>query len=302
MNLSSKFKVQSLKLDDLDSPLEKIRFCPISLIWRQNQRCVNLLFFSFFILFLTSCGNDIKTTENEPKTNDSLAKVEVPKISKEDAVIIEPIADEEIVVLEKNGIKLTELKTELANEISLKLNTKQFKEGINELDYLVDGISDYNIATIENNYTLNYFDKAQIKKEFLYGNNVFLSFLTYPNKISVKTNKANVLKNVVIGDMESLFNMKQPHLFFHLPQENTENPILDFYLVNTSISASGNKVKVTINEVDFIIEKWAAYKISGLSKAENTIRIQLIDKSGNLVEGPFNDSGERAFNLTSKSI
>ena len=257
--------------------------------------------FLVFGLFL-SCGYDPKTNEKGPKTNDTLVKVEVPKISQEEAVIIEPIVDEEIVVLEKNGITLTELKTEAANEISLGLNTKQFKEGVNELDYLVNGIIEYNIATIENNYTLNYFNKAQIKKEFLSGNNVFLSFLTYPNKISVKTNKANVLKNVVIGDMESLFNMKQPHLFFHLPQENTENPILDFYLVNTSISATGNKVKVTINEVDFIIEKWAAYQVSGLKTKQNTIRIQLIDKSGNLIEGPFNDSGERVFNLTNNSI
>jgi hypothetical protein len=265
------------------------------------------LWFLVVGLFL-SCGNDTKTSEKEPKTNDSLAKVEAPKISQEDAVIIEPVVDEEIVVLEKNGIKLTELKTEVANEISLGLNTKQFKEGVNELDYLVNGISDYNIATIENNYTLNYFDKAHIKKEFLYGNNVFLNFLTYPNKISVKTNKANVLKNVVIGDMESLFNMKQPHLFFHLPQESTENPILDFYLVNTSISKEGNKVKVTINEVDFIIEKWAAYQIEGLKGKDSstplrmTIRIQLIDKNGSLIDGPFNDSGERIFNLTNKSI
>ena len=251
-----------------------------------------------FGLFL-SCGNDTKTSEKEPKTNDTLVKVDAPKINQEDAVIIEPIADEEIVVLEKNGIKLTELKTEAASEISLKLNAKQFKEGVNELDYSVDGISDYNIATIENNFTLNYFDKAQIKKEFLYGNNVFLSFLTYPNKISVKTNKANVLKNVVIGDMESLFNMKQPHLFFHLPQENTENPILDFCLVNTSLSNQGNFVKVTINEADFILEKWAAYQISGLKTKQNKIRIQLIDKNGNLIEGPFNDSGERVFNLNS---
>tara|TARA_R110001592_G_scaffold99005_2_gene282215 strand:+ start:1662 stop:2579 length:918 start_codon:yes stop_codon:yes gene_type:complete len=299
MNLSSKFKVESLKLHDIDSPLERRRFCPISLIWRQNQRCVNLLVLSFFILFLTSCGTNDSEKVNENPIKDSIPKVEAPKISQEDAVIIEPLVDEEVVVIEKRGIKLTELKTEVANEVSLTLNTKQFKEGVNELDYLVNGISDYNIATIENNYTLNYFKKAQIKKEFLYGNNVFLSFLTYPNKISVKTNKANVLKNVVIGDMESLFNMKQPHLFFHLPQENTENPILDFYLVNTSISKTGNKVKVTINEVDFIIEKWAAYQIEGLKGKDSstplrmTIRIQLIDKNGNLIDGPFNDSGER---------
>jgi len=248
-----------------------------------------------------SCVETESKVEHQGQKQDSMPEVVAPKISQEGAVIIEPIVDEEVLVLEKKGIKLAEIKTDVANGISLGLNTKQFKEGINELDYLVSGITDFNIATIENNYTLNYFDNAQIRKEFLYGNNVFLSFLTYPNKISVKTNKANVLKNVVIGDMESLFNMKQPHLFFYLPQESTENPILDFYLVNTSISEQGNKVKVTINEIDFIIEKWAAYQIDGLKNNNNTIRIQLIDKSGNLIEGPFNDSGERVLKLGYKS-
>jgi len=72
-------------------------------------------------------------------------------------------------------------------------------------------------------------------------------------------------------------------------------------LVNTSIAESGNKVKVTLNTTEFIIDKWAAYTIEGLTKAENTIRIQLVDKNNNLIDGPFNDSGDRSF-VISKSI
>lgn len=248
--------------------------------------------------FLFSCGNNEKHTETEEPKQDSLPKVEAPKVSSDEAVIIEPVVDDEIVMLENKGIKLTEIKADINSNISIELQTKQFKEGKNQLVYDVKGIDDYQIATIENNYTLNYFNQNIFDKEFLYGNNVVLSFLTHPNKISVKTNKANVLKNVVIGDMESLFNMKQPHLFYYLPLENTTEPILDFYLVNTSIAKDGNKVKVMINDnAEFLLEKWAAYKISGLSKAENTIRIQLLDNSGNLIEGPFNDSGERLINI-----
>jgi len=258
---------------------------------------ISCFWFLVFWLFI-SCGGP--ETKVEEQIQDSIPKLTEPKISSDEAVIIEPVVDDEIVVLEKGGIKLTEIKAENKSDISIELQTKQFKEGVNELNYLVEGIQDYNIATVENNYTLNYFNQNVFEKEFLYGNNVFLSFLTHLNKISVKTNKANVLKNVVIGDMESLFNMKQPHLFYYLPQENTSNPILDFYLVNTSIAEEGNKVKVIINEVEFIINKWAAYEISGL-KQSNTIRIQLINQKGDLVEGPFNDSGERTFNLIEPS-
>ncbi len=262
----------------------------------------NLLLCLVCCVLCFSCGENHDIKVEETPQQDSLPKVEAPKISKEEAVIIEPVADDEILVLENKGIKLTEIKADNNSNISIKLQTKQFKEGKNQLVYDVKGIDDYQIATIENNYTLNYFNQNIFDKEFLYGNNVFLSFLTHPNKISVKTNKANVLKNVVIGDMESLFNMKQPHLFYYLPIENTTEPILDFYLVNTSIAKDGNKVKVMINDnAEFLLEKWAAYKISGLSKSENTIRIQLLDKRGNLIEGPFNDSGERFFMLSEDS-
>jgi hypothetical protein len=106
---------------------------------------------------------------------------------------------------------------------------------------------------------------------------------------------------VVIGDMETLFEMNQPHLFFYQPQAENKQPILDFYLVNTSIAENGNKVKVTINSTEFIIDKWAAYTIKGLTKAENTIRIQLVDKNNNLIDGPFNDSGDRSFVISKSS-
>ena len=91
--------------------------------------------------------------------------------------------------------------------------------------------------------------------------------------------------------------MKQPHLFYYLPQAETNEPILDFYLVNTAISKNGNKVKVMINESEFMINKWAAYKIDGLKKENNSVRIQLIDENGDLIDGPFNDSGERVLYL-----
>ena len=66
-------------------------------------------------------------------------------------------------------------------------------------------------------------------------------------------------------------------------------------MVNAAISEKGNKVKVTINKTEFIINKWAAYKISGLKDLENTVRIQLLDRDNNIIEGPFNNSGERRF-------
>ena len=257
---------------------------------------MRFLFSCFLILVFFSCGSEVK--DQQFPESDSLA---VKTVNTTKAQIFEPIADDEIEIFTQNGITLTEIKTKNSSEASLTLSTTSFKEGENQLSFEVDGITNYSLALIENNYSVSHYQKNTIVKEFLYGNNVFLTFLTYPNGISVKTNKALVLKNVLIDD-EDLFNTQQPHLFYYLPKAKTAQPILDFCLVNASISKNGNKVKVTINETEFIISKWAAYQIEGLQKTNNTIRIQLIDKSGNLIDGPFNDSGQREFVVSSGSL
>ena len=73
--------------------------------------------------------------------------------------------------------------------------------------------------------------------------------------------------------------------------------MLDFYLVNTKLSEAGNKVKAIINGTEFILTDWKPYSIEGLPIGENKIQLQLIDKTGKLIPGPFNDSGLRIINL-----
>ena len=249
------------------------------------------------LMFLISCGGETEITNDSVQNESTQTNVETVV---GEAKVIEPVKDEEVVVLKKDGITLTEIKAE-ESEAELTLNTKKFKEGGNHLTFSVDGVSDYNISYLANNYLLSQFSSDVFEMEFLYGNNVFLAFLTDKNNIAIKSNKGSVLKNAVVGDMENMFDMNQPHLFYYLPQESGVEPILDFYLANTTLAESGNKVKVTINQTEFIINKWAAYQLSGLPKPDNTIRIQLIDKEGNLIEGPFNDSGERSFELVNTS-
>ena len=252
------------------------------------------IYSSILFFFFCSCG-DGDSTDQQVSNSDSL------QIDNEQATIFEPVQDKEVDVFEKEGITLTEIKSENDKGVSINLLTNKFREGENDINFKVEGADDYYISIIENNYAISHHKSNIIKKEFLYGNNVFLAFLTHQNGISIKTNKANVLKNVLIDD-ESLFNMNQQHLFYYLPKEKTASPVLDFCMVNTSLSENGNKVKVTINEIEFVIKKWAAYQISGLPKVENTIRIQLIDQAGNPIEGPFNDSGDRSFTITKESV
>jgi len=256
------------------------------------------IFFFISAIFLVSCGNDTSENGHKKPLQDSL---NTSAVTNGEIKIIEPVVDEDILVLKKDGITLTEIKIENNSVATLELTNKQFSEGKNHLSFLTNGMEDYSLAYLANNYSLSKFSSNVFEVEFLYGNNVFLAFLTDKNNISIKTNKGCVLKNAVLGaETESSFDMNQPHLFYYLPQSETNEAILDFYLVNTSIAKDGNKVKVTINEVDFIVNKWAAYQIFGLKNFENIVRIQLLDKNNKLIEGPFNDSGEREFKFMSK--
>jgi hypothetical protein len=251
-----------------------------------------------FLFFLASCGNEVSIAEAEYSTSDSLALYTAVVAGQ--VQIVEPVIDEEVVVLQKEGITLTEIKPQKQSDAAIQLTTKKFSIGKNQLSFAVRDVQDYSIAYLANNYALAQFKSELVEVEFLNGNNVFLAFLTDKNNIGIKTNKASVLKSAVLGGVESLFDMDQPHLFYYLPQAETQEPILDFYLANTSITQNGNKVKVLINEVEFSINKWAAYQISGLTTSENSVRIQLLDKNNQLIEGPFNDSGERKFKVLKK--
>ena len=69
---------------------------------------------------------------------------------------------------------------------------------------------------------------------------------------------------------------------------DTKKLLLDFYLVNTEISAGGNKVRATINDSEFMIDEWVPYYIEGLSTGEVTIKLELLNSNGKLINSPFN--------------
>ncbi|MEP1890790.1 MAG: phosphopeptide-binding protein [Cyclobacteriaceae bacterium] len=126
------------------------------------------------------------------------------------------------------------------------------------------------------------------------GNYVVLAFLSRSYHESVKSQGAYYVENLTVGEVDAdSVDLNAPHLFFSRPKgtykgADTEKLMLDFYLLNTDLSADGNKVKATINGEEFTIEEWAPYYIEGLDKGEVSIKLELIDANGNAVPGPFN--------------
>ena len=112
-------------------------------------------------------------------------------------------------------------------------------------------------------YTNNF--KKKLDKD----NNVILAFLSRSYHESVKNPNAFILTQ--IG--ENKIDLNKEFLFYSRPKgiykgKDTEKLLLDFYLINTTISPNGNKVKATINDAEFIITEWAPYYLEGLPKGE----------------------------------
>ena len=130
--------------------------------------------------------------------------------------------------------------------------------------------------------------------EFKDGSYVVLSFLSRSYHESLKHYGAYVLTQFTVGDdKESTVDLTAPHMFYSRPKgeykgSDTKKVILDFYLVNTDLSPEGNKVRATINDEQFLIDKWAPYFMEGLPFGENSIKLELVDNLGNVIKGPFN--------------
>jgi hypothetical protein len=96
--------------------------------------------------------------------------------------------------------------------------------------------------------------------------------------------------------------MAAPTLIYSRPKgsysgKDTARILLDFFVLNTTISKNGNKVRVTINNSEFFVTEWAPYVISGLPMGKTTIELALLDTEGKLLPGPFN-SVKRTITLT----
>ncbi len=157
---------------------------------------------------------------------------------------------------------------------------------------LANSAKGQHIHFIENNGPYSAYYSKNIKSNLKDGNNVILAFLSRSHHESVKNPNAYVFTQ--IGEGEKI-DIEKQYLFYSRPKgtytgEDTEKLLLDFYLVNTSLSSDGNKVKVTIQDSEFLIYEWAPYIIEGLPKGEITIKLELLNSTGRLIETPFNPS------------
>jgi len=129
-----------------------------------------------------------------------------------------------------------------------------------------------------------------------------LAFLSRSYHESIKTRDAHIAEKIVVKDksISSREKITNPMLFYSRPKgtyvgKDTERVMLDFYLVNASLSA-GNYVMADINGEEHRIDKWQPYYIEGLPMGENTITLSYYNKDGSKVDTP-NNPVSRTFKL-----
>ena len=142
-------------------------------------------------------------------------------------------------------------------------------------------------------YSAHY--EPAVTKQLAEGNYVALAFLSRSYHESVKNDNSYWIDVIKVGEpAEDLsVDFSAPHLFYSRPKgtyvgADTEKLLIDFFLLNTTLSPEGNKVRATINGEEFIIDEWAPFYIEGLPKGDVTIKLELIDAEGNSIPGPFN--------------
>lgn len=152
------------------------------------------------------------------------------------------------------------------------------------------------IHFILNNQPYSAHYEPSFSKEIPDGVHHLVAFLSRSYHESVKNENSVVVRKLEVGSKANDaigLDMDAPTLIYSRPKGeyvglDAENLLLDFFVLNTTLSENGTKVRATINGKEFTISKWAPHIVKGLPMGEVTIQLELIDAKGTLIPGPFN--------------
>lgn len=263
-----------------------------------------IISFTLFLAMLIACKPSGNATGKEDAKQDT-TKLERTQTKK---ITITPVMDSPAYPNAKiTAVSPSDMKKMPSGKLNFEYKVDQYELGMQTADagskMCNNSDKGQHIHHILNNepYTAYYENKWE--KELPDGNYTSLAFLSRSYHESIKTKDAYTLQTFTIGNApKEEFDKKAAHLFYSRPKgqyigpKNIEKVLLDFFLVNTDLAEDGNKVKAVINGNEFIIAKWQPYFIEGLPVGDTKISLELIDKDGNLIPGPYNKV-ERTINL-----
>ncbi len=262
-----------------------------------NKHTHHLAFALSLLFFITSaCKQQKKDTETINKVDTEITEEVVqPEILLEklagspayvDAALILDSSEE--IVAKKSG------------EMDFSFKVENYELGAQttgtNAQKLANSGKGQHIHFILNNQPYSAHYESSFKKEIPDGIHHLVAFLSRSFHESVKKENSVVVRKLVVGENpeDKLgLNMETPTLIYSRPKgqytgKDTEQVLLDFFVLNTKLSKEGNKVRAKINDKEFTITEWIPYVIKGLPMGEVTIQLELVDASGNLIPGLFN--------------
>lgn len=264
----------------------------------------------FTVLLLASCGAPSSEPTTAP-TTDTISAVSgerpalvAPADAKLRLVAAPPAAQFPDAALKLESITPNESTT----EVGYKFAVSGFDLKAQTPDAATRGCANsaegQHIHYILNNkpYLAKY--EAEFTEKADAGANVVLCFLSRSYHESLKNNASVVVQHFDMpanGNAPTVDIEQDPILFYSRPkgdykQLDGDKILLDFYLLNTDLEQEGYSVRATIDGEVWTINKWDAYFIEGMELGAHTVRLELVDGNGQVVPGPFNDSGVREFN------
>jgi len=166
-----------------------------------------------------------------------------------------------------------------------------------EMAQMANSAKGQHIHNILDNQPYSAHYETSFSKPIADGQHVVLSFLSRSYHESLKQRGAYDLRIINVGNGRApavpIIDVTKPNLFYSRPKDtysgaDAKKIMLDFYLVNTTLDSSGNKVRATINGTEFMIDKWLPFQMEGLPVGENTVKLELVDNSGTVLPGPYN--------------
>ena len=260
---------------------------------------VKYLSLIFSIIFLLGCVGD-----------------EELELSNEKIKEAKKIGNYSAIVLEREGIKLTEVfnipkfKT---IEVGLEADNQRFNLGVNKIEFKSKNFNlgqrtiDQDIHKVRNEKRGQYLAVVRnngpavkqfgsnIEASLKIGENYFLCFLNRSYDISLKVPKAAFLFKINANSSGCSSNTNVTDSIAYVINQpsgvytglETNKILFDFYLKNVSIGKNGNYAVLSINEIQFKLNKLAPFWVTGLTKGKHTFNVEIFNKDGKKINSVF---------------
>ena len=253
------------------------------------MRILKIILFISFLAFMTQCKEKLKEGEQQlgpytltPASQSATFEGASLVLKSPEAEAIEP------------------------GDITMQFNVENFKLGEQTPDKdvkkLANSSKGQHIHLIMNNgpYKAIYSDSTT--QPLANGEHVILAFLSRSYHESLKSQSTHALRVFRTAGATANFDLNGQHLFYSRPKgsyslSEAKGIMVDFYLVNTTLSKKGNNVELTLNGHKALLTDWQPVIVNGLTEGEHTVSLRLLNSEGQLIKGPFN-TVTRTFKIT----